>query len=160
MVRISVQAAHEQVNPIDLLDDVVNMDQNRIERCSTSDHYMTWWNSGASGGAAWPWLGAALAKTTKIVIGTGVTAPILRYHPAIVAQVFATLGYMFPNRVFLGIGRGEALHEVTSGHRWPSNIEKFRRLKEAIHLIKKLWIEDWVDFRGDYYWVKDSRLYT
>ena len=121
---------------------------------------MPWWNSGASGGAAWPWLGAALAKTTKIVIGTGVTAPILRYHPAIVAQVFATLGYMFPNRVFLGIGRGEALNEVTSGHRWPSNIEKFRRLKEAIHLIKKLWIEDWVDFRGDYYWVKDSRLYT
>jgi coenzyme F420-dependent glucose-6-phosphate dehydrogenase len=108
---------------------------------------------GASGGAAWPWLGAALAKTTKIVIGTGVTAPIIRYHPAIVAQVFATLGYMFPNRIFLGIGRGEALNEVTSGHRWPSNIEKFRRLKEAIHLIKKLWIEDWVDFRGDYYWV-------
>ena len=56
---------------------------------------------------------------------------------------------MFPDRVFLGIGRGEALNEVTSGHRWPSNIEKFRRLKEAIHLIKKLWIEDWVDFRGN-----------
>ncbi|MFZ0895907.1 MAG: LLM class flavin-dependent oxidoreductase [Candidatus Nitrosopolaris sp.] len=77
------------MNPIDLLDDVVNMGQNRIERCWTSDHYMPWWNSGASGGAARPWLGAALAKTTKIVIGTGVTAPILRYHPAIVAQVFA-----------------------------------------------------------------------
>jgi hypothetical protein len=54
MVRISVQAAHEQVNPIDLLDDVVNMDQNGIERCWASDHYMPWWNSGASGGAAWP----------------------------------------------------------------------------------------------------------
>lgn len=66
---------------------------------------------------------------------------------------------MFPNRVFLGIGRGEALNEVTSGHRWPSNIEKFRRLKKSIHLVKKLWTEDWVDFRGDYYWVKDSRLY-
>ncbi|MFZ0896016.1 MAG: hypothetical protein WAZ77_16085, partial [Candidatus Nitrosopolaris sp.] len=56
------------------------------------------------------------------------------------------------------IGRGEALNEVTSGHRWPSNIEKFRRLKEAIHLIKKLWIEDWVDFRGDYYWVLTNRI--
>jgi coenzyme F420-dependent glucose-6-phosphate dehydrogenase len=160
MVRISIQAAHEQVNPNDLLNDVVAMDENGIERCWTSDHYMPWWDTAASGGAAWPWLGAALAKTRTIIIGTGVTAPILRYHPAIVAQVFATLGYMFPGRVFLGVGRGEALNEVTSGHSWPSNVEKFGRLKEAIHLIKRLWTEDWVDFKGKYYWVKDSKLYT
>jgi coenzyme F420-dependent glucose-6-phosphate dehydrogenase len=160
MVKISIQAAHEQVNPRDLLNDVISMDQNGIERCWTSDHYMPWWDTGASGGAAWPWLGAALAKTTNIAIGTGVTAPILRYHPAIVAQVFATLGFMFPNRVFLGIGRGEALNEVTSGQHWPSNAERFARLKESIQLIKKLWTEDWVDFKGIYYRVKDSKLYT
>jgi coenzyme F420-dependent glucose-6-phosphate dehydrogenase len=105
-------------------------------------------------------MGAALARTNNIIIGTGVTAPILRYHPAIVAQVFATLGYMFPNRVFLGVGRGESLNEVPSGNSWPSNIERFRRLKEAIQLIKKLWMEDWVTFEGDYYRVKDSNLYT
>jgi coenzyme F420-dependent glucose-6-phosphate dehydrogenase len=160
MVKISIQAAHEQVNPRDLLNDVISMDQNGIERCWASDHYMPWWDTGASGGAAWPWLGAALAKTTNIAIGTGVTAPILRYHPAIVAQVFATLGFMFPNRVFLGIGRGEALNEVTSGQHWPSNAERFARLKESIQLIKKLWTEDWVDFKGIYYRVKDSKLYT
>jgi coenzyme F420-dependent glucose-6-phosphate dehydrogenase len=160
MVKISIQAAHEQVNPRDLLNDVISMDQNGIERCWTSDHYMPWWDTGASGGAAWPWLGAALAKTTNIAIGTGVTAPILRYHPAIVAQVFATLGFMFPNRVFLGIGRGEALNEVTSGQHWPSNAERFARLKESIQLIKKLWTEEWVDFKGIYYRVKDSKLYT
>ncbi|MDW3645326.1 MAG: TIGR03557 family F420-dependent LLM class oxidoreductase, partial [Nitrososphaeraceae archaeon] len=160
VVKISIQAAHEQVNPSDLLHDVIYMDQNGIERCWTSDHYMPWWNSGASGGAAWPWLGAALARTNKITIGTGVTAPILRYHPAIVAQVFATLGFMFPNRVFLGVGRGESLNEVTSGNQWPSNLEKFERLKEAVLLIKKLWTEDWVNFKGKYYWVKDSNLYT
>ncbi|MGH9963944.1 MAG: TIGR03557 family F420-dependent LLM class oxidoreductase [Nitrososphaeraceae archaeon] len=160
MTRISIQAAHEQVNPKDLLNDVVTMDEKGIQRCWTSDHYMPWWDSGASGGAAWPWLGAALARTRNIVIGTGVTAPILRYHPAIVAQVFATLEYMFPGRVFLGIGRGEALNEVTSGHSWPSNAEKFERLKEAIYLIRKLWTGDWVDFKGNYYWVRDSKLYT
>jgi len=160
VAKISIQAAHEQVNPSDLLHDVIYMDQNGIERCWTSDHYMPWWNTGASGGAAWPWLGAALARTNKITIGTGVTAPILRYHPAIVAQVFATLGFMFPNRVFLGVGRGESLNEVTSGNQWPSNLEKFERLKEAVVLIKKLWSEDWVNFEGKYYWVKDSNLYT
>src|ERR671932_54554 len=131
VVRISIQAAHEQVNPTDLLHDVIYMDQNGIERCWTSDHYMPWWNTGASGGAAWPWMGAALARTNNITIGTGVTAPILRYHPAIVAQVFATLGFMFPNRIFLGVGRGESLNEVTSGNQWPSNLEKFERLKEG-----------------------------
>jgi G6PDH family F420-dependent oxidoreductase len=160
MTKISIQAAHEQVNPKDLLSDVITMDEEGIQRCWTSDHYMPWWDSRASGGAAWPWLGAALARTRNIVLGTGVTAPILRYHPAIVAQVFATLEYMFPNRVFLGIGRGEALNEVTSGHSWPSNAEKFERLKEAIYLIKKLWTGDWVNFRGNHYWVKDSKLYT
>jgi len=160
MTRISIQAAHEQVNPKDLLSDVVTMDEKGIQRCWTSDHYMPWWDSGASGGAAWPWLGAALARTRNIVIGTGVTAPILRYHPAIVAQAFATLEYMFPGRVFLGVGRGEALNEVTSGHSWPSNAEKFERLKEAIYLIRKLWTGDWVDFKGNYYWVRDSKLYT
>jgi coenzyme F420-dependent glucose-6-phosphate dehydrogenase len=55
---------------------------------------MPWWHSGASGGAAWPLLGAALAKTNNLTIGTGVTAPIVRYHPAVVAQVYATLGYV------------------------------------------------------------------
>jgi coenzyme F420-dependent glucose-6-phosphate dehydrogenase len=160
LVKFGIHAAHEQLNPTDLLDDVIKMEENKIERCWTSDHYMPWWHSGAAGGAAWPWLGAALARTEKIVMGTGVTAPILRYHPAIVAQVFATLGYMFPNRVFLGVGKGEALNEVTSGNHWPSSRERFQRLKEAIHLIKKLWTEKWVTFKGQYYSVKDSNLYT
>ena len=114
----------------------------------------------ASGAAAWPWMGAALAKTTKLVIGPGVTAPILRHYHAIVAQVFATLAYIFSNLVFLGLGRGEALNEVPSGNVWPTNNEKFRRLKESIKLIKKLWSEDWVNFNGEFYLVKDSNLYA
>ncbi|MFB5599865.1 MAG: LLM class flavin-dependent oxidoreductase [Nitrososphaeraceae archaeon] len=136
------------------------LDKKGIERCCTIDHYMPWWNTCASGGAAWPWMGAALAKTTKLTIGTGVTAPILRYLPAIVTQVFATLDYMFPKRVLLGLGRGEALNEVPSGNVWPSYKEKFRLLRESIILIKKLWTEDLVIFKGEFYSVKDSNLYT
>src|SRR5918912_1398792 len=160
MVKISIQAAHEQVNPTDLLNDVILMDKNGIPRCWSSDHYMPWWHTGGSGAAAWPWMGAALAKTSNIIIGTGVTAPILRYNPAVVAQVFATLGYIFPNRVFLGVGLGESLNEVTSRNEWPTTQERFRRTKEAIALIKKLWTKEWVTFKGEYYWVKDSNLYT
>jgi coenzyme F420-dependent glucose-6-phosphate dehydrogenase len=160
LVKVSIMASHEQVNAKDLLNDVVIMEQNGLEKCWVSDHYMPWWHDGGYAGAAWPWLGAALAKTNRIVIGTAVTAPILRYHPAIVAQVFATLGFMFSDRVFLTVGTGEAVNEVSSGNIWPSNLERFERLKEAIELIKKLWSEEWVDFNGKYYWVKDSNLYT
>jgi coenzyme F420-dependent glucose-6-phosphate dehydrogenase len=161
MVRFGIEAAHEQVNPRDLLEDVVMMDKHDIPRCWSSDHYMPWWHTGASGGAAWPWLGAALAKTGKIVVGTGVTAPTLRYNPAIVAQVFATLGYMFPGRTFLTLGTGESLNEVpATGSPWPPNEERFERMKEALLLIKKLWSENWVTFEGKYYKVKDSNLYT
>jgi alkanesulfonate monooxygenase SsuD/methylene tetrahydromethanopterin reductase-like flavin-dependent oxidoreductase (luciferase family) len=67
---------------------------------------------------------------------------------------------MFPNRVFLAVGLGESLNEVTSGNDWPSTQQRFQRTKEAIALIKKLWTEEWVTFKGEYYWVKDSNLYT
>ena len=71
MVRISIQAAHEQTNPLDLLNDVIKMDKKGIEKCWSSDHYMPWWHTGSSGGAAWHWIGATLAKTSKIIVGTG-----------------------------------------------------------------------------------------
>jgi alkanesulfonate monooxygenase SsuD/methylene tetrahydromethanopterin reductase-like flavin-dependent oxidoreductase (luciferase family) len=71
MVRFGIQAPHEQINPTDLLNDVIIMERYGIEKCWSSDHYMPWWHTGATGGAAWPWLGAALAKTDRIVVGTG-----------------------------------------------------------------------------------------
>ncbi|MDQ5830965.1 MAG: LLM class flavin-dependent oxidoreductase [Thermoproteota archaeon] len=142
MVRFGIQAPHEQFDPADLLKDIIMMERYGIEKCWSSDHYMPWWHTEATCGAAWPWLGAALAKTDRIVVGRGVIAPFLRYNPAVVAQVFATLGYMFPGRVFLGLGRGESLNEVPAGTNWPSNQERFERLEEAIKLIKLLWMED------------------
>jgi hypothetical protein len=69
MVRLSIQAPHEQINPTDLLNDVIMMERYGIEKWWSSDHYMPWWHTGAAGGAAWPWLGAALAKTDRIVVG-------------------------------------------------------------------------------------------
>ncbi len=71
-------------------------------------------------GQAWTWLGAAGQATNKVEIGTGVTAPMYRYNPVIVAQAFATLEEMFPGRAFLGIGSGEALNESPTGADWPA----------------------------------------
>jgi coenzyme F420-dependent glucose-6-phosphate dehydrogenase len=160
MARISFMVAHEQVSSRDLLKDVKHMEEAGFERCWSSDHYMPWWHTGASGGATWPWLGAALARTDDIQVGTSVTAPILRYNPAIVAQVFATLDHMFPGRTFLTVGTGESLNEVPAGYEWPSSKERLGRLEEAIQIIRKLWTEEWVDFEGTYYNIEKSNLYT
>jgi coenzyme F420-dependent glucose-6-phosphate dehydrogenase len=78
--------------------------------------------------AAWPWLGAALAKTDRIVVGTGVTVSILRYNPGCGAG-FCYAWIYVPGRIFLGLGRGKSLNEVPSGTSWPSNQERFETLE-------------------------------
>ncbi|MEL4395636.1 LLM class flavin-dependent oxidoreductase, partial [Shewanella algae] len=89
-------------------------------------------------------------RTSRVILGTSVLTPTFRYHPGVIAQVFATLGVMFPGRVALGVGTGEALNEVTLGLEWPEPPERFQRLKEAITLIDKLGTEDRVTFEGTY----------
>jgi coenzyme F420-dependent glucose-6-phosphate dehydrogenase len=88
-----------------------------------------------------------------------VLTPTFRYHPAVVAQAFATLGCLAPGRVILGVGSGESLNEVPLGIQWPDGKERFARLKEAVTLIKQLWTEDRVTFKGTYYQTELATLY-
>ena len=94
-------------------------------------------------------------------MGTSVLTPTFRYHPAVVAQAFATLGCLFEDRVFLGVGTGESLNEspIATGE-WPPVKERRRRLAEAIELIRRLWREERVDFDGEYYKVGARRRST
>ena len=92
-------------------------------------------------------MASAAERTKNMKIGTAVTAPILRYHPGIVAQAFATLAVMYPNRIFLGLGAGEALNESPLGYTWPSPKERVEMLEEAMIVIKKLWDDDFVSFK-------------
>jgi len=104
---------------------------------------------------------AAVAERTKnLLLGTGVTAPTLRYHPGIVAQAFATLGHLYPGRIRLGLGTGEALNEVPLGYAWPSLKERIERLEEAIQVIRLLWQGDFVTYRGRYYSLQGAKMYT
>ena len=91
--------------------------------------------------------------------GTGVTCPTFRYRPPIVAQAFATLGVLYPGRPFLGVGTGEALNEVPASGEWGDYQERADRLVEAVELIRNLWSGEWVTHEGDYYQVKDARIY-
>ena len=105
------------------------------------------------------WLGALGARTERITIGTSVLTPTFRYHPAIVAQAFATLGCLFPGRVVLGMGTGESMNEVPLGVEWPEGKDRFARFREAVRLIRELWDGERVSFEGEYYRTDKATIY-
>jgi coenzyme F420-dependent glucose-6-phosphate dehydrogenase len=125
-----------------------------------SDHFHPWFDTNASGGFAWVCIASAAERTKKVQFGTAITCPLFRYNPAIVAQAFATLGSMYPGRIFLTVGTGEAMNEVPVGYDWPTFPERIKRFEEAIRIIKLLWNQDWVTFKGQYYTLRKANLYT
>ncbi|KAA9108273.1 glucose-6-phosphate dehydrogenase (coenzyme-F420) [Microbacterium rhizomatis] len=158
-LRFGYKASAEQFGPTELLEFGVLAEEMGFDSVFVSDHLQPWMHEGGHAPAAVPWLGALGARTSKILMGTSVLTPTFRYHPGVVAQMFATLGVLYPNRVILGVGTGEALNEVTLGLDWPDAPERFQRLKEAIQLIEALWADERVTFDGTYYSVKDATIY-
>ncbi len=104
-------------------------------------------------------MAAALERTKNARIGTGVTTPINRYHPAIVAQAFATMATLHPGRVYLGLGTGEAMNEVPVGQRWPKFPERVKKVEESIKIIKMLWSGGFNNYAGNYFSITDAKLY-
>ena len=105
-------------------------------------------------------IGGIAATTARIRLGTGVTCPLMRIHPAIVAQAAATSGAMMPGRFFLGVGTGEFLNEHILGDKWPRPDVRLEMLEEAVDVIRALWGGDVETYRGDHYTVEQARLYT
>ena len=153
-------AAHEQYSPQSLLSHVKQAESAGFDTVWTSDHVHPWWHTDAHCGAAHPWMGAALEATSTIRIGTGVTPPIARYHPGYLAQVFTTLGDMYPGRVHLALGTGEAMNEVPLGYEWVKYPERRRRLIDACEIIHGLWDGGFLDYEGTYWNTNALQLYT
>ncbi len=158
-LRLGYKASAEQFGPKELADCAVLAEQAGFDSVFVSDHLQPWRHDGGHAPAALPWLGAVGARTERILIGTSVLTPTFRYHPAVIAQAFATLGMLYPDRVILGVGSGESLNEVPLGLQWPDGKERFARLKEAVTLIKKLWSEDRVSFEGTFYSTDKATIY-
>ena len=149
-----------QRTPTEALDYAVAAEREGFDAIWTGDHFHPWVHTGAKCGFAWVWLGALGQRTSHVMMGTGLTAPTIRYHPAIVAQAFATMADMYPGRVFIAVGTGEAMNELPLGLKWPSFKERAERLEEAIKIIRLLWTEDFASFRGKYYRLSKANLYT
>ena len=159
-VSIGYKASAEQFGPSELLDLSVAAEDHGFDTVAVSDHFQPWRHHGGHSPAALPWLGALGARTRAARLGTSVLTPTLRYQPAIVAQAFATLACLYPGRVFLGVGTGEAMNEtpVTAGA-WPPVKERRLRLAESITLMRRLWTEERVDFDGEYYRAARATIY-
>ncbi|HUO37332.1 MAG TPA: TIGR03557 family F420-dependent LLM class oxidoreductase, partial [Mycobacterium sp.] len=151
--------SHEQFRTPDLIDQAVAAEQAGFAYLWASDHLQPWQDN--EGHSMFPWFTLALAgqRTSRITFGTGVTCPIYRYHPAIVAQAFASLAILSPGRVFLGVGTGEQLNEQAATNYYGPYQERHDRLIEAITLIRQLWSGQRVSFQGRYFATNQLKLY-
>jgi coenzyme F420-dependent glucose-6-phosphate dehydrogenase len=125
-----------------------------------SDHYHPWIDRQGESAFVWSIIGAIANATDRLRLGTGVTCPTIRLHPAIIAQAAATAATLLPGRFFLGVGSGENLNEHVVGERWPPVAVRLEMLEEAIEAIRELWSGALVSHRGKHYTVENARLYT
>jgi coenzyme F420-dependent glucose-6-phosphate dehydrogenase len=151
-MQFGYKASAEQFGPRPLLDYALHAERAGFDSVAVSDHFQPFRHSGGHAPAALPWLGAVAAQSERIRIGTSVATPTLRYHPAVLAQAFATVACLAPGRVFLGVGSGESLNEVPPlGIEWPGFNERLGRLREAVELIRLLWTQERVSYAGRHY---------
>jgi len=125
-----------------------------------SDHFHPWTDRQGQSPFVWTVLGAIAATTDRLRLGTGVTCPTIRIHPAIVAQAAATTAAVSDGRFTLAVGTGENLNEHVLGDRWPSHEKRLEMLEEAIEVMRLVWEGDLVTHRGRHYTVDRARLYT
>jgi coenzyme F420-dependent glucose-6-phosphate dehydrogenase len=151
--------AHEQFPPDELLRQAAAAERVGFDGIGCSDHLQPWWEGGEAGNA-WVWLGAAGQATERVAIGTGVTPPGPRYHPALIAQAWATLEVMYPGRPYLGFGSGEALNEAPLGQGWPSTGKQIDRMAEALEIIRALWDGQRLTYKGEYFSTDGALIHT
>ena len=164
-LKLGYKASAEQFAPRDLVEYAVAAEAHGFESVTVSDHFQPWRHEGGHAPFSLAWMAAVGERTSTITIGTSVMTPTFRYNPAVIAQAFATMGCLYPARILLGVGTGEALNEIATGFRgageqdWPEFKERFARLREAIRLMRRLWTEDRVDFEGEYYSTHGASIY-
>jgi coenzyme F420-dependent glucose-6-phosphate dehydrogenase len=164
-LTLGYKASAEQFNPRELVEIAVAAEAHGMESVAVSDHFQPWRHEGGHAPFSLSWMAAVGERTSSIRIGTSVMTPTFRYNPAVLAQAFATMGVLYPGRIFIGVGTGEALNEIATGFRgageqeWPEFKERFARLREAVQLMRELWTSDRVSFEGEFYSTHDASIY-
>jgi coenzyme F420-dependent glucose-6-phosphate dehydrogenase len=150
----------EEHTPSDLVRHARLAEEAGFEFALISDHFHPWIDRQGNSPFVWSVLGGIATATDRLKVGTSVTCPTIRIHPAIIAQAAATTAAMMPGRFFLGVGTGENLNEHILGDKWPDWDVRARMLVEAVAVIRELWKGEVTSFDGEFYEVENARLYT
>ncbi|MFT4125648.1 MAG: glucose-6-phosphate dehydrogenase (coenzyme-F420) [Gordonia sp. (in: high G+C Gram-positive bacteria)] len=160
-LKLGFKASAEQFDPRELVEIAVAAEAAGMDSVTVSDHFQPWRHNGGHAPFSLAWMAAVGERTQRVQIGTSVLTPTFRYNPAVIAQAFATMGCLYPGRIMLGVGSGEALNEYATGFtgEWPEFRERFARLRESIRLMRELWSGDEVNFAGEYYHTQGAYMY-
>jgi G6PDH family F420-dependent oxidoreductase len=158
--EIGYKLCGEEQSPQELIDCARRAEEVGFEFAMISDHYHPWIDRQGQSSFVWAVLGGLSQVTERMKIGTAVTCPTIRIHPAIIAQAAATVAAMLPGRFILGVGSGENLNEHILGDHWPESDVRHEMLEEAVEVIRLLWRGDQQSHYGSYYTVENARIYT
>jgi coenzyme F420-dependent glucose-6-phosphate dehydrogenase len=159
-MEVGYKLASEEQGPNELVRYAGLAEEHGFGFALISDHFHPWIDRQGQSPFVWSVIGAIAHTTQRLRLGTAVTCPTVRVHPAIVAQAAATAAAMMPGRFFLGVGTGENLNEHIVGQGWPETAVRQARLVEAIQIIRLLWSGGMQSYRGSFFTVENARLYT
>jgi coenzyme F420-dependent glucose-6-phosphate dehydrogenase len=159
MTEIGYTLSSEEQGPGDLVRLAARAEEVGFSFAMISDHYHPWIDRQGHSPFVWGVLGGIAERTERLRVGTGVTCPLIRIHPAIVAHAAATAAVLLEGRFLLGLGTGENLNEHVLGDRWPSADERLEMLEEAVEVIRLLWQGGSQTHRGRHYRVENARVY-
>src|SRR3954447_9030498 len=148
MVELGYALSSEEHSPRELVRNAVAAEEAGFSFALVSDHFHPWTDQQGQSPFVWSVIGAIAQATERLRLGTGVTCPTMRIHPAVIAQAAATSALLMPDRFFLGVGTGENLNEHVLGLRWPNPEERLELLTEAVEVIRQLWSGELVTHRG------------
>jgi G6PDH family F420-dependent oxidoreductase len=158
--ELGYSLSSEEHGPADLVRFAKAAEDAGFTYALISDHFHPWTDAQGNSPFVWSVIGGIAQATERLRLGTGVTCPTIRIHPAIIAQAAATSAAMMPGRFFLGVGTGENLNEHILGDKWPAPDERLEMLEEAVEVIRLLWQGGYRTHRGRHYTVEQARLYT
>ncbi len=160
MTRFAYFCGHEQWHPEQLVEHAVLAEKAGFDMVVVSEHFHPWVDDVSASGFAFATIGAMAAATTNLEFATGVTTPLFRFHPAVVAQAAATLDRLSGGRFILGVGTGENINEGPLGYQFPAYAERNARMREALEIIRRLLDGEKLSYDGTYYTTDRARLYS
>jgi coenzyme F420-dependent glucose-6-phosphate dehydrogenase len=159
-VELGYSLSSEEHSARELVRHAVAAEEAGFTFALISDHYHPWTDRQGESPFVWSVIGAIAEATEQLELGTGVTCPTTRIHPAVIAQAAATSALLLEGRFFLGVGTGENLNEHILGDRWPGHEERAEQLEEAVVVMRRLWDGGLVSHRGRHFTVDRARLYS